>query len=26
MKRAGEEYVKAVPVNVEASVTDEWVK
>jgi intein/homing endonuclease len=26
MKRAGEEYVKAVPVNVEAAVTDEWVK
>jgi DNA polymerase-1 len=26
MKRAGEEYVKAVPVNVEATVTDEWVK
>jgi DNA polymerase I-like protein with 3'-5' exonuclease and polymerase domains len=26
MERAGEEYVKAVPVNVEASVTDEWVK
>jgi DNA polymerase I-like protein with 3'-5' exonuclease and polymerase domains len=23
---AGEEYVKAVPVKVEASVTDEWVK
>jgi DNA polymerase-1 len=23
---AGEEYVKAVPVNVEAAVTDEWVK
>jgi DNA polymerase-1 len=26
MKRAGEEYVRAVPVNVEAAVTDEWVK
>jgi DNA polymerase-1 len=23
---AGEEYVKAVPVNVDAAVTDEWVK
>jgi DNA polymerase I len=26
MCAAGEEYVKAVPVNVEAAVTDEWVK
>ncbi|HVF67138.1 MAG TPA: DNA polymerase [Pyrinomonadaceae bacterium] len=26
MCAAGEEYVKAVPVKVEASVTDEWVK
>ena len=26
MRDAGEEYVKAVPVKVEASVTDEWVK
>lgn len=26
MERAGEEYVKAVPVKVEAAVTDEWVK
>ena len=26
MEAAGEEYVRAVPVKVEASVTDEWVK
>ena len=26
MCAAGQEYVKAVPVKVEAAVTDEWVK
>ena len=26
MCAAGEEYVRAVPVKVEAAVTDEWVK